>query len=114
LSDNLNSGIYEFVNIPTDVAEDGPTLPTTPTLSQNYPNPFNPSTTIKFTLATPAEVSLDVFNLMGQKIVTLVDEPLGAGLHEVTFDASGYASAIYFYRLTAGEFRQVRKMVLVK
>ena len=113
LADNLNSGIYHIENIPTDVPDDVATLPDSPTLSQNYPNPFNPSTTIKFTLPAPADVSLEVFNL-GQKVVTLVDGPLGAGPHEVVFDASEYASAIYFYRLKAGDFRQVRKMALVK
>ncbi|MGD8921740.1 MAG: S8/S53 family peptidase [Candidatus Zixiibacteriota bacterium] len=84
------------------------------TVSQNYPNPFNPTTEISFTLPKAAAVKLDIFNVVGQRVTTLVDGQMGAGEHTVTWDASGFASGIYFYRLTAGDLSQTRKMLLMK
>jgi hypothetical protein len=83
-------------------------------LSQNFPNPFNPATTIRFTLARPVHVSLVVYNIVGQVVATLVDGPLGAGEHTATFEPRSLASGIYLYRLTAGEFSEVRKLVLLR
>ena len=83
-------------------------------LEQNYPNPFNPSTTIKFNLPRSTEVRLEVFNTLGQKVSTLVNGRLNAGDHEVEFGASNFSSGIYFYRLTANDINQIRKMVLMK
>ncbi len=83
-------------------------------LSQNHPNPFNPTTTISFALPDEAQVKLEVFNIMGQKVTTLVDGYLDAGEHSVTWDASGVASGIYFYRIETDEFVESRKMVLLK
>jgi len=100
-----------------------PIVPTAYALEQNYPNPFNPSTTIAFTVygaaAAGEYVSLTVYNVLGQKVVTLLDEPMAAGRHEVRWDgrtASGQraASGLYFYRLVAGEYRETRKMLLLK
>jgi hypothetical protein len=83
-------------------------------LSQNYPNPFNPSTSIKFSVPQDGLVSLIVYNLLGEKIATLINQDLKAGRHEVKFDASKIASGLYFYRLDAGEFSMVKKMMLLK
>lgn len=83
-------------------------------LSQNYPNPFNPSTTLQFSLAQSGRVVLEVFNVLGQPVVTLVDESLTPGTYRYTFDASALSSGVYLYRLTAGEFTQTKKMVLMK
>jgi Secretion system C-terminal sorting domain len=83
-------------------------------LAQNYPNPFNPSTTINFNLPRPTEVTLEVFNNLGQKVATLVNSRLNAGDHEVKFEGKNLSSGIYFYRLTADNMSQKRKMVLMK
>jgi hypothetical protein len=84
-------------------------------LEQNYPNPFNPSTTINFTLGKASNVKLSVYNLLGQKVATLVDSRMNAGRQSVVFDASRYASGVYFYRLDAGSnFNSVKKMLLLK
>lgn len=83
-------------------------------LDQNFPNPFNPETNINFELAEATNVSLRVFNLLGQEVATLVSGPQAAGRHTVTFDASNLTSGMYVYRLEAGEFSATRKMVLMK
>ena len=88
-------------------------------LAQNMPNPFNPKTTIAFTLPVPQDVTIDVFDIAGRRVVTLLDDSLGAGQHFVEWtgrDAEGQrvASGIYFYRMNAGEEQFSRKMVLLK
>jgi len=83
-------------------------------LHTNYPNPFNPSTTITFDLLTSSSVTLDVFNTLGQKVATLVNEQLPAGSYKTTFDAAALPSGLYFYRLEAGQFSQIKKMTLLK
>ncbi|RKY92344.1 MAG: hypothetical protein DRQ01_06440 [Ignavibacteriae bacterium] len=83
-------------------------------LSQNYPNPFNPSTTIKFSIPEGSQVSLKIYNSLGQEIKILVNQFMEAGVHNVNFNAVGLNSGMYFYRLNAGEFTQVRKMTLIK
>lgn len=85
-----------------------------PVSSQNSPNPFNPTTEIRFSLPSAMNVRLDVYNIVGQKVATLADDRFSAGTHYVTWDASGYASGVYFYRLTADEFTVTRKMLLLK
>ena len=83
-------------------------------LEQNYPNPFNPATTLEYTLQNSGEVSLIIYNLLGQEAVKLINEVQQAGHHEVTWNAYDFASGIYFYRLQASDFVQTRKMVLLK
>ena len=83
-------------------------------LSQNYPNPFNPQTTISYRLAQSGRVRIDVFNLIGERVATLDDGLQPAGEHTSVFDASQLTSGIYFYTLTAGDFSQTGKMVLLK
>jgi len=83
-------------------------------LMQSFPNPFNPTTTIRYALPRRSNVTLTVFNTLGQRVVELVDGDNDAGYHEVRFDASELASGVYFYRLTAGDFVQTRKLCLIR
>jgi hypothetical protein len=89
-------------------------LPTVYELSQNYPNPFNPTTIIKFALPAASYVTLEVINTLGQRVVTLVDGYWDAGYHQVEFNALNIASGSYFYRIKAGTFVSVKKLVLLK
>ncbi len=91
-------------------------------LEQNFPNPFNPSTKIKFSVPSVIAsetkqsqiITLKVYNVLGKEITTLVNENLPAGEHEVTFDATGLPSGVYFYQLKAGSFIQTNKLVYLK
>jgi hypothetical protein len=96
------------------VAQSGHGLPKTSELEQNYPNPFNPSTTIRYGLPHNSAVRLTVFNTLGQQVATLVQGEQVAGYHEVRFDGAGLSSGVYFYRLTAGNFVQTRKLILLR
>jgi len=89
-------------------------LPDEFSLSQNYPNPFNPATDISFSLPTPSNVTLEVFNVLGQRVAILADGAYAAGRHTVTWNATGNSSGIYFYRLRADGFVETKKMLLLK
>jgi hypothetical protein len=89
-------------------------LPAKFTLSQNYPNPFNPATLIEYTLPQESRVTLKVYNTLGQEIATLVDEVQPAGYRSVTWNGRDMASGVYFYRLQAGDFGDLKRMLLVK
>jgi hypothetical protein len=95
-------------------ANGGSEAPTTYELSQNYPNPFNPTTGVRFQVPGVSDVKLIVYDILGREVATLVNERKAAGRYEVRFDASGLASGVYIYRLTAGSFVQTRKMILLK
>ena len=90
------------------------TLPSAYTLEQNYPNPFNPTTTIRFAVPRHSQVSLILYNILGQTIATLVDKQLPAGEYQVTLNGDRLSSGVYFYRIVAGDFVQARKLVLLK
>ena len=83
-------------------------------LSQNYPNPFNPSTTISYQIPVPGKVTLKIYDILGREVTTLVNKEQKAGNYKVNFDASRLASGVYFYRITAGQFVSVKKMILMK
>ena len=95
-------------------------MPTAFALQQNYPNPFNPATTISFTLVKPGYTTLKIFNIVGKEVDVLVSESLNAGTFSKRWNASGYASGVYFYRVTAIEeengktFSAVKKMMLAR
>ncbi len=93
---------------------DNGTTPHEFNLAQNYPNPFNPTTNISFTLAKASHVKLDVYNITGQLVKTIVDQDLALGNHTVTFDATNLASGIYFYRIITDNFTATKKMVLLR
>jgi hypothetical protein len=83
-------------------------------LEQNYPNPFNPSTTITFSLKEKSFTTLKVFDMLGREMVNLLSKELGAGNHKVQFDGSNFKSGIYFYEIRTNEFRDAKKLILVK
>jgi hypothetical protein len=83
-------------------------------LYQNYPNPFNPSTTMKFSIPKESFTKLEIFNALGEKVSTLVSENLSAGTYEYEWNAEGLPSGIYFYRLSAENFVQTKKLLLIK
>jgi hypothetical protein len=92
----------------------GDNIPAVFALNQNYPNPFNPSTVINYQLATDNYTTLEVYNLIGKEVATLVNGYVTAGSHQVTFDGSHLTSGMYFYKLQSGNNVEVRKLTLVK
>jgi len=104
---------FVATTIPTAV-EDQNTLVVDYYLAQNYPNPFNPSTKINYGLERAGEVEITVYNILGNKISTLVNGVKSAGNHSVSFNASNLSSGIYFYKIVTNEFVQTRKMILEK
>ncbi len=89
-------------------------VPRTFLLEQNYPNPFNPSTTIRYQLPVASEVKLEVYDVLGKKVATLVNERQAAGYYQYVWNANGLSSGVYLYRLQAGRFIETKKMMLVK
>ena len=116
----VDGWIYAFGQIATDVDDSTqPELPEQYTLSQNYPNPFNPTTTIEYSLPLRCDVELCIYNILGQKVKTLVSESQSAGEHTVEWDGTNgrgqhVSSGVYFYRLQTPEFTQAKKMVVVR
>ncbi len=107
------------VDLPVAVADEPPQLAHQFSLSNNYPNPFNPTTTIMYSLARRAQVELSIYNLLGQKVTTLVNETVPAGYHSAVWngtDDSGnqVASGVYLYQLRAGDYVESKKMILLK
>ncbi len=98
----------------TAVTESGNALPEKFALNQNYPNPFNPSTQITYSIPRAANVKMVVYNVLGQIVATLVNENQNAGTHTVNFHASNLSSGVYFYSINAGNYSDVKKMVLMK
>ncbi|MCB9058003.1 MAG: T9SS type A sorting domain-containing protein [Calditrichae bacterium] len=118
-NDSLNTGVYALSIPATDIAENNPAyLPAKVSLEQNYPNPFNPSTTISFYLASAEYVSLNVYNLKGQKITELINQSMMPGHYTLAFTSTNFpsviSSGIYIYRLQAGNIVLTKKMSLIK
>ena len=101
-------------HFPIGIIKSELSAPTRFELGQNFPNPFNPATTIEYNLLQSGDVSLVIYNLLGEEVARLVSENQIAGYHYVFWDASNYSSGIYFYKLIKGDFVQTRKMVLLK
>ncbi len=90
------------------------TIPTQFNLEQNYPNPFNPSTSIKFSVPTAGNVTVKVYNSIGAEVMTVVNKDYAVGNYVELVDMSSFSSGIYFYTLTSGNFKDTKKMMLVK
>ena len=121
--DSLAGGVWDFdafiisfdsSGILLDIQDITASLPKDYALLQNYPNPFNPTTVIKFGIPKNSSVKLIVYDILGREVAKLVNEKLNAGLYEYIFDGTGLTSAIYFYRLKAGEFVETKKMLMIK
>jgi len=114
MSDAEVKDMWDDYGIVTGI-ENGPgAVPLTYALGQNYPNPFNPSTTIKFQTPKAGLVTITVYNTLGQRVTTLVNKNMKSGVHQLTFNAARFSSGIYFYRMKAEGFTQVKKMMLLK
>lgn len=112
-----NANLYSFYIVtPQTVTsvEDNKILPSKFDLSQNYPNPFNPSTTISFQLPKSSFVTLKIYDVIGREVRTLINNEMNAGSYKTVFNFNGFASGVYFYKLKAGNFSQIKKMVLLK
>ncbi|QQS36542.1 MAG: T9SS type A sorting domain-containing protein [Ignavibacteriales bacterium] len=109
-----NSAKPEEVGPFTDVNEIPGVLPESYSLEQNYPNPFNPTTMIRFSVPKQSLVNIQVYNLLGEVVATVVNSEFTTGNYEVNFDASNLSSGIYFYRITTDNFMATKKMMLVK
>lgn len=119
VSSGVSLHIYDLRGLPTSVNDRPLLLPSGFALDQNYPNPFNPATTIRFTLPTRAHTRLELFNILGERVRTLVDAERSAGEHRITWDGTNgaghhVAAGIYLYRLSAGTQSETRKMLLLK
>ena len=99
---------------PTGIADNDNNIPLKFGLSQNFPNPFNPSTKIKFQIPSSEFTTLKVFDVLGKEVSTLVSKKLNQGNHTYTFDRKNLASGIYYYQLLAGDYREVKKMILLR
>ncbi len=115
-----NTGVIPVSNITfinagiTDVRQANNTIPENFKLEQNFPNPFNPTTTISYSIPSSQKVILKVYDELGREVTTLVNNDQSAGNYSADFNAAGLASGIYFYRLQAGDFVQMKKMILMK
>jgi flagellar hook assembly protein FlgD len=103
----------DFVGYTTAVREEN-SNPVSFSLEQNYPNPFNPSTRIVYSIPKASNVTLNIYNVLGQQVKTLIHETQSQGTYTVTFNATSLPSGIYFYRIDAGDYNQVKKMILLK
>jgi hypothetical protein len=101
-------------DLATGIEVENSSIPQDNCLFQNYPNPFNPLTNIRFFLCKSENVELIVYDALGRRVSTLVNEKLAAGSYEVTWDAGDNPSGVYLYQLIADDFNQVEKMLLVK
>jgi len=112
---NSSAQNFNLIQTVTDVDnKKNDNVPSEFSLEQNYPNPFNPTTTINFNLPSTQNVKLEVYNVIGENVATLVNKSLSAGNHKYEFNATNLNSGLYFYRISAGSFVEVKKMMLLK
>ena len=116
-ADSLRTAYFDWNTLPgppVGIPDAADGLPSKLTLMQNYPNPFNPATTIQYALTSPGKVKLEVFDILGRKVATLVNEYQTAGIKQVRWNAADQSSGLYFYQLTAGDYSETRRMLLLK
>jgi hypothetical protein len=113
---DLDGTVHYMDGIAVDIltSVSGQSLPIAYSLGQNYPNPFNPTTLIQYSLPASGHVSLSIYNLLGRKVATLVNSRQESGSYESEWDATGVSSGIYFYRIQAGDYIDMKKLVLMK
>jgi hypothetical protein len=104
----------DFGTVTTGVFLEPNVTPKNYTLSQNYPNPFNPSTSIRYSVPAKSFVTMRIYNILGQEVETLVNMEQSAGSYLVQYNASRLSTGVYFYELRAGDYRDVKKMILLK
>lgn len=120
VANNVSTGTYYLDDLriatfdPTDVKKEDNLIPDKFVLEQNYPNPFNPSTEIKFSISTSTKVKLIVTDILGREVATLLNDDLSAGNYSINFNAQNISSGVYFYTLITDNFKQSRKMILMK
>jgi hypothetical protein len=107
-------GVFRSAQISTSVSQIAEEIPISFSLEQSYPNPFNPITTIEFSLPYANYVILRLYNGRGEEIKTLVSKYVSAGKHKIEWDATGFASGLYFYSIRVGEFSETKKLILLK
>ncbi len=110
----VNRWSYTWIGDQFVDVEDQSVLPTRYELSQNYPNPFNPTTVINYSVMNKGNVSLKVFNILGQEVATLINKEHAPGVYQVNFDASTLSTGMYIYQIQAGSFVTSKKMLLIK
>jgi hypothetical protein len=113
-SNLLLSGFWYTKQLLVGIPSEDPTLPREFQLLQNYPNPFNPMTNIKYAVPKQSQVRIEIYNILGQRVRTLLNEEKPPGYYVVEFDASNLASGFYIYRMQAEGFEDIRKMIVTK
>jgi hypothetical protein len=113
---DLDGTVHYMDGIAVDIltSVSGKSLPIAYSLGQNYPNPFNPTTLIEYSLPTAGQVSLAIYDVLGREVATLVNERQESGYYETEWDATGVSSGVYFYRIQAGDYADMKKLVLMK
>ncbi len=115
LTQSVNRANIQFeLSLMTGISNEFASVPESYSLSQNYPNPFNPTTKINFSIPKQGFVTLKVYDVLGKEVKTLVNEQKPIGNYNIEFNGSNLASGAYFYRLEAGEFRDIKRMILIK
>lgn len=106
-------GFWGFLDYSTQVVEERQ-MPDKFELAQNYPNPFNPATNFEFSIPQDCRVKLEIYNILGQRVATVLDDNLSAGDYKVNWKSDGFASGVYLYRLIAGEYEITRKLTILE
>ncbi|MCP4580013.1 MAG: T9SS type A sorting domain-containing protein [candidate division Zixibacteria bacterium] len=113
-SERSDMGAYSSGELAVDINESIVAVPKTTLIAKNYPNPFNAATSIKYELPYQSHVTIDIYDILGRKVASLVDRQQLAGYHQAVWQADGFSSGMYFYKLQAGDYSETKKMLLLK